>query len=94
MATVVRSASIIPRSTSWSDTITLEQIDPALGIQSLTLSLTGTVGSTVDVTNFDLAAVAFQSTATGSVVLFRPGGQPWLRPRFGSHGVGRRLRFG
>ena len=78
MPSVVRTASIPKRLTNWVDSVTLQQVDPAGGLQSLALSLTGTIASTVDVTNFDLTATAFQSTTTGSVTLSRPDGSPWL----------------
>lgn len=89
MPTVTRAAAIPLRPTIWSDSVTLNQIDPALGIQSLALSLTGTVASTVDVTNYDLAPAVFDSAASGLVVLSRPDGSAWLgaAPTAFVHGV-------
>jgi len=89
MPTVTRAAAIPLRPTIWSDSVTLNQIDPALGIQSLALSLTGTVASTVDVTNYDLAPAVFDSAASGLVVLSRPDGSAWLGavPTAFVHGV-------
>ena len=89
MPTVVRAATIPLRPTIWSDSVTLGQIDPALGVQSLALSLTGTVASMVDVTNYDLAPAVFDSAAMGLVVLSRPDGSAWLgaAPTAFVHGV-------
>lgn len=78
MPTVVRAATIPLRPTIWSDSVTLGQVDPALGIQSLALSLTGTVASTVNVTNYDLAPAVFGSATSGLVFLSRPDGSAWL----------------
>ena len=89
MPTVTRAATIPLRPTIWSDSVTLGQIDPALGVQSLALSLTGTVASTVDVTNYDLAPAVFDSAASGLVFLSRPDGSAWLgaAPTAFVHGV-------
>ena len=78
MPTVTQTASIPLRSSGWSDSVTLQQVDPALGIQSLALSLTGMVASTVSVTSGDAAPAVFDSTAAGSVALARPDGSSWL----------------
>ena len=78
MPTVTRTATLPLRSAPWSGAVTLDQIDPALGITSLALSLTGTLVSQVDIVNFDLAPSQFDSTATGFVALMRPDGTPWL----------------
>ncbi len=78
MPTVMESAAVSLRPTSWADAVTLPQVDPALGIQSLALSLTGTVASTIAISNLDLAPAVFDSTTTGTVVLSRPDGTAWL----------------
>ena len=78
MPSLSQVASVPLRSTGWSDSVTLQQVDPALGIQSLALSLTGTVASTVAVVNRDLMPSVLDSTTTGSVVLSRPDGSFWL----------------
>ena len=78
MPSVSQVASLPLRPTGWSDSVTLQQVDPALGIQSLALSLTGTVASAAAVINLDLVPAVFDSTATGSVVLSRPDGTVWL----------------
>lgn len=78
MAVVTQTAGVPLRPTSWADAVTLQQLDPALGIQSLVLSLTGTVASTIAISNLDLAPAVFDSTTTGTVVLSRPDGTAWL----------------
>ena len=74
MPTVVRVAFLPLRSTTWSDGVNLAQVDPVLGIQSLSIQVIGTVASTAVVTNLDLAPATFDSTTTGMVVLERPDG--------------------
>lgn len=89
MPAVTESAAVPLRPTSWADAVTLSQIDPALGIPSLVLSLTGIVASTVTISNLDLAPAVFDSTTTGAVVLSRPDGTAWLSagPDVLVHGV-------
>ncbi len=60
----------------WSDDFDFSQIDPALGIESISLSLTGYVYSMVSVDSSE--AGEFESTATGAVTLRRPDGSAWL----------------
>ncbi len=79
MPTTTLAASLHARPTAWSDIATLQQVDPASGIQSITLSLTGQTLSVVSVRNYDLAPALFDSTSFGSVTLFRPDGSVWLR---------------
>jgi len=79
MPTLTQSVTLPTRLTSWSGNAVLNQVDPALGIQSLTLSLTGQVVSVVDVTNYDLTPAAFDGVTTGLVTLFRPNGSPLLQ---------------
>lgn len=78
MSFLPQAAGVPMRSTAWSDRVTLQQVDPALGIQSLTLSLTGTVASTAAVINLDAVPSVFESWTTGTVVLSRPDGSVWL----------------
>ena len=78
MPALTQTSSVTPRPTAWSGAVTLNQVDPASGIQSLTLSLTGTEASTVSVINYDLVPAVFDSTTYGSVTLARPDGAPWL----------------
>jgi len=78
MPTVTRTATLPLRLAPWSDTVTLDQIDPAAGIISLALSLQGTLVSQVEVANLDLAPSPFGSSATAQVALLRPDGTPWL----------------
>lgn len=78
MPTITRTATLPLRSAPWSGSVTLDQVDPALGITSLAVSLTGTLVSQVDVASLDLAPSRFDSTATGFVALLRPDGTPWL----------------
>lgn len=60
----------------WSDIYDFSQIDPALGIEAIDLSLTGSVYSLVSVTS--LEGGEFESTDTGTVTLRRPDGSAWL----------------
>ena len=60
----------------WSDIFDFSQIDPALGIEAIELSLTGSVYSLVSVTS--LEGGEFESTDTGTVTLRRPDGSAWL----------------
>ena len=74
---------------TWSDSVNLAQIDPAPGIQSLSLQVFGTVAGTAIVTNLDLAPATFDSTTTGTVVLERPDGSGLLAaaPAVSFHGA-------
>ena len=85
MPTVTRAATLPLRSAPWSGTVTLDQIDPTLGITSLALSLTGTLISQVDVVNLDLAPSLFGSAAAGVVALVRPDGTRWLSAAPGTY---------
>ena len=85
MPTVARTATLPLRSAPWSGAVTLDQIDPALGITSLALSLTGTLVSQVDVVNLDLAPSMFGNAAAGVVALMRPDGTQWLSAAPGTY---------
>ena len=78
MPTVVQTTSIASRPTSWADEVTLDRVDPLLDDQSISLSLTGTVVSTVATTNNDLSPSALSSTDTAEVTLERPDGSGWI----------------
>ena len=64
------------RPAPWSDVFDFSQIDPSLGIDSIELSLTGSVYSLVSVQSSE--AGEFESTDTGTVTLSRPDGSAWL----------------
>ncbi len=89
MTVVAQTAGVRLRPTAWADAVTLQRVDPALGIQSLVLSLTGTIASTIAISNLDLAPAVFDSTTTGTVVLSRPDGTAWLSagPDALAHGI-------
>ena len=85
MPTVTRTATLSLRPAPWSAAVTLDQIDPALGITSLALSLAGTILSQVDVVNLDLAPSMFGNAAAGVVALMRPDGTQWLSAAPGTY---------
>jgi hypothetical protein len=74
MPTTIRTKLIAPGLSSWQDAATLDQTDPALGIQSISLTLSGTLLSDVYVESGDLAPTQFFSVDTGGVTLERPNG--------------------
>ena len=78
MPAQTQTASVTLRPTAWADAVTLNQVDPASGVQSITLSVDSTVATSAWVTNFDLAPAMFSSSTTGSVALLRPNGTPWV----------------
>ena len=70
----VQTRTVGPRPAGWSDSVTFDQTDPALGIQSISLTLSATLTSDVAVESGELAASAFSSTDSGVVIVERPNG--------------------
>ena len=79
MSISTQTKVIAPRPAAWTDSVTLDQADPALGIQAISLSLAGTLYSQVSVESLELAPSTFVSTDTASVSLQRPDGTGWLQ---------------
>ena len=78
MPTVVQQRTLAARPADWSDSVTLDQIDPASGIESVTLGLAGTLSSTVSVYSLEGAASTFSSDDVALVQLGRPSGTTLL----------------
>lgn len=79
MAGATQTAGVPLRPTAWTDAVTFQEVDPALGIQTIGLSLTASVSSTVSVSNLDLTPTIFNVAAGGSVTLSRLNGSSWLK---------------
>lgn len=78
MPTVTQQRTLAPHSAGWTGSITLDQTDPASGIESLALSLTGTLSSLVLIHSLERAASTLASTDIATVSLERPDGSVLL----------------
>ncbi len=74
----VQTRTVGPRPAGWSDSVTFDQTDPALGIQSISLTLSATLISDVSVESGELAASQFSSVDAGVVTVQRPNGSALL----------------
>ncbi len=74
MPLYIQRQTVAPRPGPWTGSVTFKQIDPALGIVTAGLSLTGTIDSTLVVESGEASASTFRSTASGVVTLDRPDG--------------------
>ena len=78
MPTITQARSSAARPSSWSGSVSLDQVDPALGVSNLTLSLTGSLYSSAAVENLEASAANFSSFDQGSLTLDRPDGTALL----------------
>lgn len=76
MPSTTQSRTLPLRTASWTDSVTLSQTDPALGIDSIGLSLTGTIDTTVLIESRELAPGYVSVFGSGRIVLDSPGGSP------------------
>ncbi len=74
VATIVQQRSLATRPTDWTDSVTLNQIDPATGVTSLTLSLGASLTTQVYYYNSDLAPGLLQAVTSAGVALGAPDG--------------------
>ena len=78
MPIITQRQSIAPRPGPWTDTLSFNQTDPALGIQSIGVTLTGMIDSSFAVESGDVSATTFSTTALGTVTLDDLSSQPLL----------------
>lgn len=69
-STLVRSASIAPTATDWSNGLSIGQFDPALGtLTAVDIVNAGSITSQIKVENVDSAAATITATVSGSLTL-------------------------
>ena len=74
MPTVLQRRDVGAFRPDWGGSVTLNQVDPASGVQSITLGLSGVLDSGVSIESLEGAASTFTSTTAAVVTLERPDG--------------------
>ena len=77
-ASAVQRRDIGALRPDWAGSVTLDQIDPASGIQSIVLGLSGTLTSAFSIESLEGAASSFSIQDTAAVTLERPDGTALL----------------